>query len=54
MESRRFKGLTWDHPRGYRALEAAARTGSRDYSIGRASRWRISKAIPLPDLAAPL
>jgi multiple sugar transport system substrate-binding protein len=25
MESRRFKGLTWDHPRGYRALEAAAR-----------------------------
>lgn len=27
MTARRFSGLTWDHPRGYRALEAASAHG---------------------------
>ncbi|MGN6550153.1 MAG: carbohydrate ABC transporter substrate-binding protein [Pararhizobium sp.] len=27
MTARRFSGLTWDHPRGYRALEAASAEG---------------------------
>jgi multiple sugar transport system substrate-binding protein len=51
MEKGRLKGLTWDHPRGYRALEAAAR---RVPELLEWSRQPLEgfESHPIADLAA--
>lgn len=51
MEIMRFAGLTWDHPRGYRALEAAA---ARNPGLLAWSRQPLEgfESHPLAELAA--
>jgi multiple sugar transport system substrate-binding protein len=47
-----YRGLTWDHPRGYRALEAAARAATDDLDLAW-DRQSLEgfEAAPIGDLA---
>lgn len=49
MTARRFSGLTWDHPRGYRALEAASVDGPVAWSRQPLEGF---ESHPIADLAA--
>ncbi len=55
MSAPSFRGLTWDHPRGYRALEAAAATVAPEQGLSIAwDRHPLEgfEAHPIADLAA--